>query len=131
MREDNLLRLGKRPFVPVPTASRHAWRVVPYLARGMEPTGLDQLWVADITYVRLAETFAYLAVVIDAFSRRVVGWALESHLEASLALAALDMAPGDPPPGARQPDPPLRSRGCSMPVAITLPNSRHTASSRA
>jgi putative transposase len=92
MREDNLLRLRKRPFVPVPTAPRHAWRVVPNLARGMEPTGLDQLWVADITYVRLAETFAYLAVVIDAFSRRVVGWAPESHLEASLALAALDMA---------------------------------------
>jgi transposase InsO family protein len=58
----------------------------------MEPTGIDQLWVADITYVRLAEAFAYLAVVIDAFSRRVVGWALESHLEASLALAALEMA---------------------------------------
>jgi putative transposase len=92
MREDNLLRLRKRPFVPVTTDSRHAWRVVPNLARGMEPTGIDQLWVADITYVRLAEAFAYLAVVIDAFSRRVVGWALESHLEASLALAALEMA---------------------------------------
>jgi putative transposase len=92
MREDNLLRLRKRPFVPVTTGSRHAWRVVPNLARGMEPTGLDQLWVADITYLRLAEAFVYLAVVIDAFSRRVVGWALESHLEASLALAALEMA---------------------------------------
>jgi len=92
MREDNLLRLRRRPFVPVTTASRHAWRVVPNLARGMAPIGLDQLWVADITYLRLAEAFAYLAVVIDAFSRRVVGWALESHLEASLALAALEMA---------------------------------------
>ena len=66
--------------------------VVPNLARGMVPTGLDQLWVADITYIRLAQEFAYLAVVIDAFSRRVVGWALERHLQASLALAALDMA---------------------------------------
>jgi len=49
MREDNLLRLRKRPFVPVTTASRHAWRVVPNLARGMAPTGIDQLWVADTT----------------------------------------------------------------------------------
>jgi transposase InsO family protein len=62
------------------------------LARGLVPTGLDQLWVADITYVRLAEEFAFLAVVLDAFSRRVIGWALEQHLRASLATAALDMA---------------------------------------
>jgi putative transposase len=92
MREDNLLCLRRRPFVPVTTDARHGWRVVPNLARGMQPTGLDQLWVADITYIRLAEAFAYLAVVIDAFSRRIIGWALEAHLEASLALAALDMA---------------------------------------
>jgi transposase InsO family protein len=92
MREDNLLCLRKRPFVPVTTDSRHGWRVVPNLARGMQPSGLDQLWVADITYIRLAEAFAYLAVVIDAFSRRVVGWALDDHLRASLAVAALDMA---------------------------------------
>jgi putative transposase len=92
MREDNLLCLRQRPFVPVTTDSRHGWRVVPNLARGLDPTGLDQLWVADITYVRLAEAFAYLAVVIDAFSRRVVGWALEQHLQASLAIAALSMA---------------------------------------
>jgi transposase InsO family protein len=92
MREDNLLCLRKRPFVPVTTDPRHGWRVVPNLARGLEPTGLDQLWVADITYIRLAETFAYLAVVIDAFSRRVIGWALDTQLAASLALAALEMA---------------------------------------
>ena len=92
MREDNLLCLRKRAFVPATTASRHHWRVVPNLARGMQPTGLDQLWVADITYVRLAEGFAYLAAVIDAFSRRVVGWALERYLDVNLALAALDMA---------------------------------------
>ncbi len=92
MHEDNLLCLRTRPFVPVTTDSRHDWHVVPNLARGMVPTGLDQLWVADITYIRLTEEFVYLAVVIDAFSRRVVGWALETHLQASLALAALDMA---------------------------------------
>ena len=92
MREDNLLCLRQRPFVPVTTNSRHEWRVVPNLARGLVPTGLDQLWVADITYVRLREEFAYLAVVLDAFSRRLIGWALDTHLRASLAIAALDMA---------------------------------------
>jgi putative transposase len=92
MRRDNLLCLRKRPFVPVTTDSRHGWHVVGNLARGLVPTGLDQLWVADITYVRLAEEFAFLAVVLDAFSRRVIGWALDRHLRASLAIEALEMA---------------------------------------
>jgi len=92
MRRDNLLCLRRRPFVPVTTDSRHQWRVVPNLARGLVPTGLDQLWVADITYVRLAEEFAFLAVLLDAFSRRVIGWALDIHLRASLATTALQMA---------------------------------------
>ena len=95
MREDNLLCLRTRPFVPVTTDSRHSWTVVPNLARGMILSGLDQLWVADITYVHMAEEFAYLAIVLDAFSRRVVGWALETHLLASLATAALRMAIAD------------------------------------
>jgi transposase InsO family protein len=93
MREDNLLCLRRASFVPTTTTdSRHGWRVVPNLARGMDLTGLDQLWVADITYVHLAEAFAYLAIVLDAFSRRVIGWALETHLRAELAIMALDMA---------------------------------------
>jgi putative transposase len=92
MREDNLLCLRKRPFVPVTTDSRHGWRVVPNLARGMILTGLDQLWVADITYIWLQEEHVYLAIVLDAFSRRVIGWALQRHLQASLAVAALTMA---------------------------------------
>jgi putative transposase len=92
MREDNLLCLRKRTFVPVTTDSHHGWRVVPNLTRDMELSGIDQLWVADITYVRLLEEFAFLAIVLDAFSRRVVGWALERHLQASLATAALTMA---------------------------------------
>jgi putative transposase len=92
MREDNLLCLRKRSFVPATTDSNHGWRVVPNLARHMVSTGLDQLWVADITYIRLQEEFAYLAIVLDAFSRRVVGWALDAHLQASLATAALTMA---------------------------------------
>jgi putative transposase len=92
MREDNLLCLRKQPFVPVTTDSRHGWRVVANLARGMVPSGLDQLWVADITYIRLKEEFAYLAIVLDAFSRRVIGWAMADHLQASLAVDALTMA---------------------------------------
>jgi putative transposase len=92
MRQDNLLCLRKRPFVPVTTDSRHEWSIVPNLARGLVPTGLDQLWVADITYIRLLEEFAYLAVLLDAFSRRVIGWALDKHLRASLAIEALGMA---------------------------------------
>jgi transposase InsO family protein len=92
MREDNLLCLRQRPFAPKTTDSKHGWRIVPNLARGMELTGLDQLWVADITYVHMAEEFAYLAIVLDAFSRKVIGWALETHLQASLAISALDMA---------------------------------------
>jgi putative transposase len=92
MRRDNLLCLRKRPFVPITTASQHSWPVVPNLARSMVPTGPNQLWVADITFVRMLEEFAYLAIVLDAFSRRVIGWALEAHVNASLAIAALKMA---------------------------------------
>jgi transposase InsO family protein len=92
MREDNLLCLRKRAFIPATTDSRHDWRVVPNLARGLVTTGLDQLWVADITFIRMQEEFAFLAIVLDAFSRRVVGWALDTHLQASLAIDALNMA---------------------------------------
>ena len=100
MREDNLLCLRRRAFVPATTDSNHGWQVVPNLARGIILTGLDQLWVADITYIRMQEEFSYLAIVLDAFSRRVVGWALETHLQASLAIAALKMAVA-----ARRPSP--------------------------
>jgi transposase InsO family protein len=92
MHEDNLLCLRRRAFVPATTDSNHGWQVVPNLTRGMILTGIDQLWVADITYIRMREEFAFLAIVLDAFSRRVVGWALEAHLQASLAIAALQMA---------------------------------------
>jgi transposase InsO family protein len=92
MHEDNLLCLRQRAFVPATTDSNHGWRVVPNLTYGIVLTGIDQLWVADITYIRMREEFAYLAVVLDAFSRRVIGWALETHLQASLAIAALNMA---------------------------------------
>jgi putative transposase len=100
MREDNLLCLRASPFVPRTTNSHHGFAIVPNLTRGLRPTGLDQIWVADITYVRLGEAFVYLAVVLDAYSRKVIGWALDDHLEARLAMAALDMALAarNPPP---------------------------------
>lgn len=92
MREDNLLCLRRAAFKPPTTDSRHDFKIYPNLARRLIPTTVNQLWVADITYVRLEEAFVYLAVVLDAFSRKVVGWAMEDHLRASLALAALEMA---------------------------------------
>lgn len=92
MREDNLLCLNTPAFRPATTDSNHRWRVWPNLARHMVPTATNQLWVADITYVRLAEAFVYLAVILDAFSRKAIGWAMADHLRAELALAALAMA---------------------------------------
>jgi putative transposase len=92
MREDNLLCLRRGVFKPATTDARHSWRIWPNLARHLCPMAPNQLWVADITYVRLAEAFVYLAVILDAFSRKVVGWALADHLRASLALDALEMA---------------------------------------
>jgi putative transposase len=91
-REDNLLCVAKKAFRPATTDSRHRFMVYPNLARRIVPTTVNQLWIADITYVRLSEEFIYLAVVLDAFSRRVIGWCLASHLQASLALEALEMA---------------------------------------
>ena len=91
MREDNLLCVRRRKFV-VTTDSNHGRKIYPNLARDMALTGLDQLWIADITYIRLRDEFVFLAVILDAYSRRVVGWELDRTLEDSLTLAALRMA---------------------------------------
>jgi putative transposase len=91
MREDNLLCVRGRAFV-VTTDSRHHLPIYPNLAREIEPAAINELWVADITYIRLRTEFVYLAVVLDAFSRRVIGWALGRTLEAELAVSALRMA---------------------------------------
>ena len=91
MREDNLLCLRHKSFV-VTTDSRHDLPVYPNLAQAILPDAVNQLWVADITYIRLRKEFVYLAVLLDAFSRRVIGWALGRTLEAELALSALRMA---------------------------------------
>jgi putative transposase len=91
-REDNLLCVARKAFRPTTTDSNHRFDVYPNLARKMRPLATNQLWVADITFVRLSEAFVYLAVIIDTFSRKVVGWALADHLQSRLPLAALDMA---------------------------------------
>jgi putative transposase len=92
MRQDNLLCLRKASFVPKTTDSRHGFRILPNLIRDLVPSGIDQIWVADITYIRLQEAFVFLAIVLDAFSRMIIGWALEEHLRAELPLKALTMA---------------------------------------
>jgi transposase InsO family protein len=91
MREDNLLCLRKKSFT-VTTDSNHPFAVYPNLARYMQVDGINQLWVSDITYVRLRKEFIYLAVVLDVFSRRCIGWSLGRRLNAGLAIDALDIA---------------------------------------
>jgi putative transposase len=91
MREDNLLCVRKRKFV-MTTDSNHGRKVYPNLASHMLLTGTDQLWRADITYIRLQAEFVFLAVILDAYSRRVIGWSLDRSLEDELTLSALRMA---------------------------------------
>ena len=100
MREDNLLVLPTRRFA-FTTDSRHELEVYVNLAGRMTLTGINQLWVSDITYIRLQREFVYLAVILDVFSRKVVGWALEPTLQAGVVLAALQqaIAARQPPPG--------------------------------
>src|SRR5215208_3444827 len=101
MREDNLLAVQPRAFI-VTTNSQHEFEVYLNLARRMKLTGINQLWVADITYIRLRSEFVYLAVILDGFSRKVVGWALERTLATRLTRTALERAIA-----ARQPAPGL------------------------
>ena len=91
LREDNLLCVRKRKFI-VTTDSNHGCKVYPNLARQMALSGVDQLWRADITYIRLRDEFVFLAVILDAHSRRVIGWALDRTMEDDLTLSALRMA---------------------------------------
>jgi transposase InsO family protein len=91
MREDNLLAIRRRRFV-VTTDPDHTFRVWPNLAQYLQLTDINQLWVADFTFVRLEEEFVYLAVVLDAYSRRVIGWALDRTMTGSLTVKALERA---------------------------------------
>jgi putative transposase len=100
LRADNLLCLRRRAFV-VTTDSRHDFSVYANLERRITAKAINELWVADITYIRLCTEFVYLAVLLDAFSRKVIGWSLGRTLGADLALSALRMALGqrEPKPG--------------------------------
>jgi transposase InsO family protein len=91
LRKDNLLAVRRRKFV-VTTDSNHRFQVHPNLAETLELSGINQLWVADITYIRLRGEFVFLAVVLDAYSRKVIGWELGRTLETRLPLAALEVA---------------------------------------
>jgi len=91
MRMDNLLCVCRRKFI-FTTDSNHGLHIYPNLAKDIVLTNINQLWVADITYIRLQMEFVYLAVVLDAFSRSCIGWALQRSLEAALVLEALRMA---------------------------------------
>lgn len=91
MQEDNLLAIRRRKFVST-TDSQHPFEVFLNLAKRMELTAPNQLWIADLTYIRLQQEFVYMAVVLDAFSRRVVGWALNRSLRSAVAVDALQQA---------------------------------------
>jgi len=91
LRLDNLLCLRRQAFV-LTTDSNHTLPVYPNLARGLVLSNINQLWVSDITYIRLRREFVYLAVILDAYSRRCIGWALSRHIDTQLTLAALQMA---------------------------------------
>jgi transposase InsO family protein len=97
MRQDNLLCLRRRRFKVATTDSNHGLPVYPNLAKDKILTGCGQLWVADITYIRLGGEFIYLAVILDAYSRKIVGWALSRRIDAALAIGALDRALGAQP----------------------------------
>ena len=92
MRMDNLLAVRRKPFKPITTDSNHSLRVYLNVAARMELSGPNQLWVADITYIRLQTEFVYLAVVLDRWSRKVVGWHLDRTLQSDLAVTALRRA---------------------------------------
>ena len=126
MRQDNLLCLRHKSFV-VTTDSRHNLPVYPNLARNMTPSRINQLWVADLTYIRLRAEFVYLAVLLDAFSRRVIGWALGRHPAGRVGALGLDH--GAPPAQAASGlGASFRPGVCSTPPAITPACSSNTRS---
>lgn len=101
MREESLLCQIRRRFVPT-TDSTHGFGIYPNLIKDMELDGVNQAWSSDITYIRLPTAFCYLAAVLDAYSRRCVGWRLSRLIDTSLTMAALEMALA-----SRRPDPGL------------------------
>jgi putative transposase len=91
LKADNLLAIRRRKFIAT-TDSDHPFRVYQNLAESLELTDMNQLWVADLTYIRLRQEFVFLAVVLDAFSRKAIGWQLGRNLDTRLPLGALEAA---------------------------------------
>jgi transposase InsO family protein len=112
----------------VTTDAAHDFEVFLNLARRMKMTGINPLWVADIIYIRLQREFVYLAVILDAFSRKVVGWTLDRSLASRLAISALEhaIATRQPPPGLVHPHA-HSTDGDSEPVVGSAADSRLTA----
>lgn len=101
MREYGLFAEIKKAFVTATTDSNHEFPVYPNLVKGREVNGPNEVWVADITYIRIATCFVYLAVILDLFSRKVIGWAIARSLHREICMDALKMAleTRDPAPG--------------------------------
>ena len=94
VKKENLLCRIRKPnhshkFIPITTNSAHSFPVYQNLAKDLLLTAINQLWVADITYIRLKEEFVYLAVIIDAFTRRCIGWEIDYYIDTKLTLQAL------------------------------------------
>jgi transposase InsO family protein len=106
MREDNLLCV-KKTFKPITTDSNHRYRKYPNLVKDLEVNMINHVWAADITYIRLQREYVYLAVIIDIFSRKCVGWELSRNLDAQLTLSALKKA-------LRNRKPEIHHSGCAV-----------------
>lgn len=92
MRESDLLCRTKRRFVRTTDSDHPYYLIYPNIYQQVTITGVDQVWMGDITYIRVQREFVYLAVILDAYSRSIVGWALSRHIDATLACAALEAA---------------------------------------
>lgn len=101
MKKYGLAAIRWRPFTPKTTDSKHRWPRYPNLVKGVAILRPNQVWVADLTYIRLRAEFVYLAAILDAFARLVVGWALSRRLDHALTVAALEraLATRQPAPG--------------------------------
>lgn len=100
MREYGLFAEVKKVFKVATTDSNHEYRIYPNLTKGLVVTEPNRVWAADITYIRIATCFVYLAVILDLYSRKVVGWAVAKHMRAELCIEALKMAIGKRKPKA-------------------------------
>ena len=100
-RKYELFPIRWKSFKIATTDSKHGYKVYPNLLVGLTLTGIDQAWVADITYIRILKGFVFVAALLDRYSRKVIGWAISKRIDAGLCVAALKsaLAKRQPPPG--------------------------------